>query len=208
MIIVTIISWQVGRDWRYSDLHALLVDELDELTDMYGLRVHYMELMSTFPPKTWQTRNSDETSEYRASAIENYIIRGIKITTLLLESIPVESRLTKKQREREAKRKRQRERQRRLRQNLGGTDDHDSDQDNYVQTSADESVEAAKDPEQLERELKQVLDLFVNRLLGVDENTEKQLSEISMELGKLISETPALKTQVTKDFHIDPQQAL
>ena len=207
---VTLVSrWQVGRAWRYSDLHALLVEELDDLCDLFGLRVHYMELMSTFPPKTWQGRNSNQTSEYRANAIEQYVLRGIKITTFLLESVPVESRMTKRQREREAQRRRQRQRQRQLQRELGGNEDHESD--GLVEEDRDteeEEAEAPKDPEQLERELKQILHLFVTRLLGIDASLLEELLDISTNLGKLISNTPALQTRVTKEFHVDPQQAL
>ena len=185
------------------------MDELDELCDLYGLRVHYMELMSTFPPKTWQGRNSNQTSEYRASAIEKYVLRGIKITTFLLESVPVESRMTKRQREREAQRKRQRQRQRQLQRELGGNEEHDSEGNADDERESEDDVgELPKDPEQLERELKQILHLFVTRLLGIDASLLEELLDISQNLGKLISNTPALQTRVTKEFHVDPQQAL
>uniref|UniRef100_A0A7S3V117 Uncharacterized protein n=1 Tax=Aplanochytrium stocchinoi TaxID=215587 RepID=A0A7S3V117_9STRA len=113
-----VLPWRIGRSWRYSELHTLLVEDLCTLVNTFSLQPHYAELISHFPPKNWQNRNSEETAEFRGAAIEAYVLRGIEITSMLLDSIPVEARLTKKQIERNKKRQRQRRRQRLLRREL------------------------------------------------------------------------------------------
>lgn len=220
-----VLPWRIGRSWRYSELHALLFDDLSRLVYKFSLQPHYSELMTHFPPKDWQGRNSDQTAKFRGAAIEAYVLRGIEITSMLLDSIPAENRLTRKQRERNKQRQRQRRRQRQLQRELGGNGGRNSNtntdtdgasanpssqaqQDYYIEEDSDSDASEPKCADEMESELKQIMNIFVTKLLGIDKELINHLTQISNDLGKLISATPSTHSRVSKDFRVDPQQAL
>jgi len=210
-----VLPWRIGKNWRYSELHSLLVEELDILVRKFSLLPHYQELLTFFPPKNWQTRNSFETAEFRGAALEAYVTRGIEITSTLLDSVSIETTLTRKQREKAKKRKRRRRRQLQLQRELGGDVSQNND-DGSVSAIASRGSENFSDSdeseykcvEDLEEELRQIMDIFVTKLLGLNPKIANDLKEISRDLGKLISAKPLAHSRVSKDFRVDPPQAL
>uniref|UniRef100_A0A7S2SEQ7 PX domain-containing protein n=1 Tax=Mucochytrium quahogii TaxID=96639 RepID=A0A7S2SEQ7_9STRA len=197
-----VLPWKIGRVWRYSELRKLLVDDFQAVVRDHGLEKYYERIIDTFPKKTWQTRNTDETAEFRGSAMEVYISAIIQITSGIIE----EREFAKGSK-----------RNRRKSHNVDST----------ASTTGSESASGAVRGTSLrslgfhgldERKnsideitsdgLGDVMDIIVTKLLNIDRDLRHDISQLSQDLGALIASAPTDHCHVTKEFKLRPQQNL
>mmetsp|Transcript_16171 Transcript_16171/g.51662 ORF Transcript_16171/g.51662 Transcript_16171/m.51662 type:complete len:433 (+) Transcript_16171:645-1943(+) len=209
-----VLPWRIGREWRYSELRRLLVDDVIFAARRHGLEAVFEPLVATFPPKSWQNRNSDEIAEFRGSSIEQYIGDVVAAVSQVLRARE-DAKKTKKGRRRlalAASSVRDAELPAALAAfvpPLAGESATDTvgglwgGENNRLPTPRKDSLD---DP--TGEGLGEIITLIVRRLLNIDPALREDLETMADALGALITATPTDHCHVTKEFKITPQQAL
>lgn len=203
------LPWCIGREWRYSELRKLLVDDLQVLIKKHGLQNEFGAIVESFPPKTWQNRNSDETAEYRSAAMQAYMRRLVALASQAIETRDFERSSKKKRRTRDST----------LSRNRSGSGTSNQGTTSASGASGARSNELAvidigppprkNSYEELIGEgIGQIIELVVQRLLNINSELRYEVAQVSHNLGTLITMTPTDHCHVTKEFKLTPQQAL
>jgi len=182
-----VLPWKIGREWRYSELRKILVDDVLTVIRKNGLEEYFIGVMESFPPKTWQMRNTDETALLRGDAIQGYVSNLLGAINRIME-----------ERHNSKKSKRQR------RKNAAANNDN-LVVDSYFSGTA--AVASSLD-DLLNQGMQEIIELLVGKLLNIDKMLRQDISKLSDDLGALITAAPSEHSQVTKEFKLTPQQAL